>query len=96
MYQSISQTLPQTAYIKFIDVFLIFGLLVPFSVFLLQILSKLDLENLKLVQKSPRSATGISTEKAMTCIKVSIPIISALFLFCYITVAIVFYNNIKI
>jgi hypothetical protein len=37
MYQSISQSLPQTAYLKFIDIWLMFCLLVPFFVFVVQV-----------------------------------------------------------
>jgi len=38
LYQSISGTLPQTAYLKMIDVWLLFGLLMPFVVFLFEVI----------------------------------------------------------
>jgi hypothetical protein len=37
MYQGISATLPKTAYLKFIDVWVFFCLLVPFIVFLIEV-----------------------------------------------------------
>jgi hypothetical protein len=45
MYQSISQSLPQTAYLKFIDVWLIFCLMVPFFVFVVQVFLKMEIFN---------------------------------------------------
>jgi hypothetical protein len=41
LYQSISGSLPQTAYLKMIDVWLLFGLLMPFVVFLFEVIWKL-------------------------------------------------------
>jgi hypothetical protein len=37
LYQSIAGTLPQTAYLKMIDIWLLFGLMMPFIVFLLEV-----------------------------------------------------------
>ncbi len=43
--QSISQSLPQTAYLKLIDVWLMFCLLVPFGIFLIEIVWQLNLQS---------------------------------------------------
>jgi hypothetical protein len=41
LYQSVAGSLPQTAYLKMIDIWLLFGLIMPFVVFLCQVVSKL-------------------------------------------------------
>ena len=94
MYQSISQMLPQTAYIKFVDVFLIFGLLVPFSVFLIQVFSKIESRNAKIGPKG-KSMAGKFAEKVAGPAKVGIPILSVLFLLCYAAAAFISYNLTK-
>ena len=37
LYQGVSQNLPQTAYLKFIDVWLLFCLIIPIGVFLVEV-----------------------------------------------------------
>ena len=44
LYQSIAVSLPQTAYLKMIDVWLLFGLMMPFFVFLLEVFFELIIE----------------------------------------------------
>jgi hypothetical protein len=41
LYQSILDSLPKTAYLKLIDIWLIFCLVLPFFIFLIQIISEL-------------------------------------------------------
>ena len=41
LYQSIASALPQTAYLKMIDVWLLFGLMMPFVVFLFVVIWEL-------------------------------------------------------
>ena len=94
MYQSISQMLPQTAYMKFVDIFLIFGLIVPFSVFLLQVFSKLESRNAKIGPKG-KSLAGVIAAKATGSAKVGIPVLSLIFLLCYGAAAFIGYNNIN-
>jgi hypothetical protein len=51
LYQSISGSLPQTAYLKMIDAWLLFGLIMPFVVFLVEVIWKLMIQvNLSRVQ----------------------------------------------
>ncbi len=42
MYQSINETLPKTAYLKYIDYWLLFCLLIPIAIFLIEIIWLLD------------------------------------------------------
>ena len=41
LFQSISNSLPQTVYLKMIDIWLLFGLIIPFIVFLVEVLFEL-------------------------------------------------------
>jgi hypothetical protein len=50
LYQSVALSLPQTAYLKMIDVWLLFGLMMPFFVFLLEIFFELLKDNEKRTQ----------------------------------------------
>ena len=60
LYQSIAGTLPKTAYLKMIVVWLLIGLMLPFGIFLFQVLNKLlkqtldlnDSNNVKLLSSS--------------------------------------------
>ncbi len=47
LYQSIAVSLPQTAYLKMIDVWLLFGLMMPFIVFLLEVFFELVIATMK-------------------------------------------------
>ena len=42
MFQGVNYSLPQTAYLKFIDYWLIFCLIVPFTIFLIEVGWELD------------------------------------------------------
>jgi hypothetical protein len=57
LYQSISLTLPPTAYFKLLDYWLIFSLLMPFVIFIIEVLWELDLHS--------KSKT---TETKITCV----------------------------
>ena len=41
LYQGLQSIMPKTAYLKFIDIFLLYGLIVPFITFLVEVASKL-------------------------------------------------------
>jgi carbon starvation protein CstA len=58
MYQSISSSLPQTAYLKFIDYWLMFCLMVPFFVFVVQVLMKMEIINTSKVEGKNASKPG--------------------------------------
>jgi hypothetical protein len=50
LYQSVAVSLPQTAYLKMIDIWLLFGLVMPFLVFLLEVFFELFKEKKKKIQ----------------------------------------------
>ena len=41
LYQGLQNIMPKTAYLKFIDIFLLYGLIVPFITFMVEVASKL-------------------------------------------------------
>ena len=45
LYQSISVTLPQTAYLKLLDYWLIFCLIMPFVIFMIEVFWELQIQN---------------------------------------------------
>jgi hypothetical protein len=100
MYQSISQVLPATAYLKFIDVWLIFCLLVPFVVFIIQVFMKMEKPS-KESNRQIKSGKWIETNQQKIsgkgCIKrfalFMVPFSTVLFVCCYILVAVYFYSN---
>ena len=47
LYQSIAASLPQTAYLKMIDIWLLFGLMMPFVVFLFEVFFQLIKQRLE-------------------------------------------------
>jgi len=55
MYQSVSLSLPQTAYIKFIDIWIIFCLIVPFFVFVIHFFAKINKQKNNLKIRSEKS-----------------------------------------
>jgi hypothetical protein len=93
MYQSISQTLPATAYLKFIDIWLMFCLLVPFFVFVVQVFSKIE-NPLKTKSKDPNK-NAVLINNLSNCIIFFIPIATFIFICCYVVVAICYYSNPK-
>lgn len=60
LYQSVSGSLPQTAYLKSIDVWLIFGLIMPFLVFLYLVYVNLasNSKTLDILQVQSRTGAG--------------------------------------
>jgi hypothetical protein len=93
MYQSISQVLPATAYLKFIDIWLMFCLMVPFFVFVLQVFMKVEL--LRKFNNSENEnwvETKIS-DRAIKVVLFVVPVLTILFMFLYLCFAIHFYSN---
>jgi Ca2+/Na+ antiporter len=95
MYQSISQILPATAYLKFIDIWLMFCLLVLFFVFVVQVLSKIEMapQIEQTDSKSSKKNNFRIKNNLAFCTKFSIPIFTFVFMGCYIAVAISYYSN---
>jgi len=96
MYQSISQSLPQTAYLKFIDVWLMFCLMVPFFVFVVQVLLKIEMINDKKVEENNASRpTKIKSRKenVKKFLLLLFPLTTVLFVSFYSAFALRFYSN---
>ena len=86
--QSISAKLPQTSYVKFIDVWLLFGLIQPFFIIVMLVIIEHDHNHQKVVE--------FSGEKKKPCFlksfaRVILPSIALLFIVMYILVALIFY-----
>jgi heme/copper-type cytochrome/quinol oxidase subunit 2 len=95
MYQSISQSLPQTAYLKFIDVWLMFCLMVPFFVFVVQVLLKIEMINDKKVEENNARPTKIKSRKenVKKFLLLLFPLTTVLFVSFYSAFALRFYSN---
>ena len=86
--QSISSKLPQTSYIKFIDVWLLFGLIQPFFIIVMLVIIEHGHKQQRVVEfngenKRPRFLKSFS--------RVILPCIALLFIVMYILVALIFY-----
>ena len=94
LYQSISDSMPQTAYLKWIDVWLMFCLMLPFAIFLFQILSEVvrpkgrfrKKEN-RWVEEEPRKSSSWRRFSQF-----AIPGLTIMFVLCYCAVASMYYN----
>jgi len=96
MYQSISQSLPQTAYLKFIDVWLIFCLMVPFFVFVVQVFLKMEIFNTNKVGEKNALRLGMIKSYNDIIKKICltlVPLTTILFVCFYFAFAINFYSN---
>jgi uncharacterized BrkB/YihY/UPF0761 family membrane protein len=90
LYQSISVSMPQTAYLKLIDVWLMFCLMLPFTIFLFQIVS----EVLR-AQREVKAWVEDETRRNYSGRKISqftIPAFTVIFIICYCVVAALYYN----
>jgi hypothetical protein len=87
MYQSILESVTKTAYLKMIDYYLLFCLLVPFVIFLIEVywyLKKSDPDNLK--EKKIRLILDQVLKKRL--VRIVVPIISSAFLMLYLLAAV--------
>ena len=50
-FQAISISLPKTAYIKLLDIWLLFGLILPFASFVLNIIEQISKDHVGLVEE---------------------------------------------
>ena len=92
LYQSISATLPQTAYIKMIDVWLLAGLILPFIVFIILVLvdtKRLEVAN-DVIQFDPDPQE--KPEKLLKGAKVWVPLMTLSFFGIYAYVAWTLYS----
>ena len=92
LYQGLQSIMPKTAYLKFIDIFLLYGLIVPFITFTVEVVSKLlggkeasnENENEVPRREKIRQALKYTSEKI-------IPLFTAMFLGVYSYLAVYYY-----
>ena len=91
LYQAVSHKLPPTSYIKMIDIWLIFGLILPFSVFFLLVL----IDHLPRPRPGEITLTKVSQPREVMVIIAHyvLPAIILLFSLSYITAAVLIYKN---
>ena len=91
MYQSVSIALPPTAFIKMIDIWLIFGLVMPFCVFFLLVM----IDHLPSSKPGELEMSKLSQmRKVMITISHTVlPILILLFAVSYLITAIIIYNS---
>ena len=80
LFQSISDTLPKTAYLKLIDMWLLFSLILPFIIFITHIVWELEKTKIKkdIASKRPNTAWEMQkpdNEPAIKNMKLAIQII---------------------
>ena len=106
MYQGVSQTLPKTAFLMFIDNWLIFCLIVPICVFLIEIAwefdhtRKLDKEAKKvfkprsfdIAKRKKSDEIAIPYQRLAQCVVIGATIA---FVGVYMSLAVYYYNNEK-
>lgn len=85
MYQSVQDSLPKTAYVKLIDIWLMFCLFVPFLVFLLQMLTK--------VSTKKGFGSKFNAEKMLSFARIVLPLSTLLFVAIYSAQAINCFSN---
>ena len=76
LFQSITISMPSTAYLKLLDYWLIFGLILPFIVFTTQIIDELIIEN-------RNDNFNSRTTKFMEIARYALPIVTITFIICY-------------
>ena len=85
MYQSVQDSLPKTAYLKLIDIWLMFCLFVPFLVFLIQLMTKVSIKK--------GFGSKFNAEKLLGYARIVLPLTSVLFVAVYLAQAIQSYSN---
>ena len=93
---SVSSKLPPTSYVKLIDIWLLFGLILPFYIILLLItIEHLPKPPVNIVQvssgKSPSKTLKSSKNFFSKLARVYLPILEGLFILCYAGAAFILY-----
>jgi len=91
MYQSINASLTKTSYLKMIDYWLLFCLLVPFAIFMIEIywLLKKDMETS--ISNKSWFPVKLGKSKSRKMIQILVPATTGLFIAAYIIVAVSIY-----
>jgi hypothetical protein len=87
MYQSISESLTKTAYLKMIDFWLIFCLLIPFIILLTELFWMAA--NARRSTPSRTLVEGKDLDFHRNVMRLVIPIVSCVFVLCFATIAFV-------
>lgn len=98
LYQSISLTLPPTAYLKLLDIWLIFSLVMPFLIFMVEVCWEMEMfqKRPKVVEKKTTWVTEEMPKQKSPNRKASKTIVvgvTAIFTFGYVIYTIFVYNN---
>jgi hypothetical protein len=88
MYQSINGSLTTTAYLKLIDYWLLFCLLVPFLIFLIQVLWLFQKTNEAKDKSGWINGNQEKKSVARKVLQISVPVATLFFIFSYIVVAV--------
>ena len=88
LFQSISTTMPQTAYLKLLDYWMFYGLIMPFVVFILLVIWELDIQTDK---SKVKPMTGLDEEPQIRFLwcKYFLPFLTLFFVLVYLIVVIV-------
>ena len=96
MYQSINEPLTKTAYLKMIDYWLLFCLLFPFVIFMIEIywlLSKKKTETYSMTNKGWFSSGLVKKIQTREVIQYLVPSLTCLFIGLYVMTAAILYNG---
>ena len=101
-YQSLSQTIPKTAYMKLIDYWLIFCLLVPFLIFIIESMWNLEYDKKMKLKQAEMKDTKIwsirdDKERDIECLQRAriqklVPLVTLTFVLVYFGFALFFFN----
>ena len=93
MYDSISKTSPMTAYLKMIDLWLLFCLFIPFAIFMIEIIWFLKHKKLMASRENLRLKKKKKSSPDRRLVKTVVPAITILFVTGYFLSAIVLMNK---
>ena len=95
LFQSISTSMPKTAYLKLLDYWLIFGLILPFFVLITLVIWELNTENnsSKIVPIMYPNGRLEKPPVPMKCCKVLLPLLTIIFIVSYVLISILVYQD---
>jgi hypothetical protein len=94
LYQSINESLTKTAYLKMIDYWLLFCLLIPFVIFLIEIYWLLNQNNkIQAISRNQSSKICKKTLISRKTIQFFVSGITSIFIATYILIAVLVYQN---
>ena len=94
LYQSLSENLPQTAYLKMIDIWLFSGLILPFIIICILIaLDSLVLDEKKQVTSLRNNSKRWSSKAIKKAMQICIPTLTIILCLLYLIVALYNYYN---